>query len=36
MEDGYRESEESWAYVLRELDRRGMKPVWSINSNALP
>ena len=26
VEDGYRESEESWAYVLRELDRRGMKP----------
>ena len=25
VEDGYRESEESWAYVLRDLERRGLE-----------
>ena len=36
VEDGYRESEESWAYVLRDLDRRGMKaPVLAIGDGAL-
>ena len=36
VEDGYRESEESWAYVLRGLERRGMKaPLVSIGDGAL-
>jgi len=36
VEDGYRESEESWAYVLRDLDRRGMKaPLLAIGDGAL-
>ena len=36
VEDGYRESEESWACVLRGLGRRGMKaPLLSIGDGAL-
>ena len=36
VEDGYRESEESWAYVLRDLARRGMKaPLLAIGDGAL-
>ena len=34
--DGYRESEESWAEVLRDLKRRGMRaPVLAIGDGAL-
>ncbi len=36
VEDGYRESEESWSYVLRGLERCGMKaPLLSIGDGAL-
>ena len=36
VEDGYRESEESWSCVLRGLGRRGMKaPLLSIGDGAL-
>ena len=36
VEDGYRESTESWANVLRDLKRRGMKaPVVAIGDGAL-
>lgn len=36
VEDGYRESEESWAYVLRDLERRGMKrPLLAIGDGVL-
>lgn len=36
VEGGYRESEESWAYVLRDLQRRGMKaPLLAIGDGAL-
>ncbi len=36
VEDGYRESAESWANVLRDLKRRGMKaPVVAIGDGAL-
>jgi transposase-like protein len=36
IEDGYRESSESWASVLRDLKRRGMKaPVLAIGDGAL-
>ena len=36
VEDGYRESEESWAYVLRDLERRGLEvPLLAIGDGAL-
>lgn len=36
VEDGYRESTESWAHVLRDLKRRGMRaPVLAIGDGAL-
>jgi transposase-like protein len=36
IEDGYRESTESWAHVLRDLKRRGMRaPVLAIGDGAL-
>ena len=36
MEDGYRESAESWAAVLRGLKRRGVRaPVLAIGDGAL-
>jgi transposase-like protein len=36
VEDGYRESAESWAHVLRDLNRRGMRaPVLAIGDGAL-
>ena len=36
MEDGYRESAESWASVLRDLSRRGLRaPVMAIGDGAL-
>lgn len=36
VEDGYRESAESWAHVLRDLKRRGMRaPVLAIGDGAL-
>jgi len=36
VEDGYRESTESWAHVLRDLRRRGMRaPVLAIGDGAL-
>jgi len=36
IEDGYRESEESWASLLRDLKRRGMRaPVLAIGDGAL-
>lgn len=36
VEDGYRESSESWAHVLRDLKRRGMQaPVLAIGDGAL-
>jgi len=36
VEDGYRESTESWAHVLRELRRRGMRaPVLAVGDGAL-
>lgn len=36
VEDGYRESTESWAYVLRDLKRRGMRaPVLAVGDGAL-
>lgn len=36
IEDGYRESTESWASVLRDLKRRGMKaPVLAVGDGAL-
>ena len=36
VEDGYRESEESWAYVLRDLKRRGLEvPLLAIGDGAL-
>jgi transposase-like protein len=36
IEDGYRESEESWASVLRDLKRRGMRsPVLAVGDGAL-
>jgi transposase-like protein len=36
VEDGYRESEESWSDVLRDLSRQGMKaPVLAIGDGAL-
>lgn len=36
VEDGYRESSESWAHLLRDLKRRGMRaPVLAIGDGAL-
>ncbi len=36
VEDGYRESTESWAFVLRELKRRGMQaPLVAVGDGAL-
>ena len=36
IEDGYRESTESWADVLRDLKRRGMRaPVLAVGDGAL-
>lgn len=36
LEDGYRESEESWASLLRDLKRRGMRaPVLAVGDGAL-
>jgi putative transposase len=36
IEDGYRESEESWSTLLRELKRRGMRaPVLAVGDGAL-
>jgi len=36
IEDGYRESTESWAHVLRDLKRRGMQaPVLAVGDGAL-
>ena len=36
LEDGYRESAESWRVVLRDLKRRGMRaPVLAIGDGAL-
>ena len=36
VEDGYRESTESWAHVLRDLKRRGMQaPVLAVGDGAL-
>ena len=36
VEDGYRESTESWAHVLRDLKRRGMRaPVLAVGDGAL-
>ena len=36
LEDGYRESAESWASVLRDLSRRGLRaPVVAIGDGAL-
>jgi len=36
VEDGYRESTESWLSVLRDLDRRGMRaPVLAVGDGAL-
>ena len=36
VEDGYRESKESWASLLRDLSRRGMKaPVLAVGDGAL-
>src|SRR5947209_13176947 len=36
LQDGYRESEESWAQLLRDLKKRGMRaPVLAIGDGAL-
>ena len=36
LEDGYRESQESWASLLRDLRRRGMPaPVLAVGDGAL-
>ena len=36
LEDGYRESTDSWATVLRDLKRRGMRaPVVAVGDGAL-
>jgi putative transposase len=36
LQDGYRESEESWAELLRDLKRRGMRePVLAVGDGAL-
>lgn len=36
LQDGYRESEESWSEMLRDLKKRGMRaPVLAIGDGAL-
>ena len=36
VQDGYRESEESWAELLRDLNKRGMRsPVLAVGDGAL-